>query len=59
VPKLQSNPTDADTIDESRMLAHSCPCCGGRMVVIETFKRGSAPRYRPAAQAAAIRVDTS
>ena len=59
VPKLQSNPTDADTIDESQTLAHSCPCCGGRMIVIETFKRGSAPRYRPAAPAAAIRVDTS
>ena len=31
--------------------------CGGRMIIIETFRRGSAPRYRPIA--AAIRIDTS
>ena len=24
-----------------------CPCCGGRMVVIESFGRGSTPRARP------------
>ena len=59
VPKPQSNPTDADTTDESLTLAHSCPCCGGRMVIIETFKRGSAPRNRPAAPTVTIRVDTS
>jgi hypothetical protein len=58
-PKPQSNPTDADTIDESLTLAHSCPCCGGRMIIIETFKRGSAPHYRPAAPTVAIRIDTS
>ena len=36
---------------------HPCPCCGGRMNIIETFKRGSTPRYRP--PATAIRIDTS
>jgi len=36
---------------------HPCPCCGGRMNIIETFKRGSAPRYRP--PPTAIRIDTS
>ena len=30
-------------------LSHPCPCCGGRMIIIETFQRGSSPRYRPAA----------
>ena len=59
VPKPQSNPTDADTIDESPTLAHPCPCCGGRMIIIETFERGSAPHYRPAAPTVAIRIDTS
>src|SRR5471032_600519 len=49
LPKPQSNPTDADTIDESPTLSHPCPCCGGRMIIIETFERGSAPHYRPAA----------
>jgi hypothetical protein len=35
-----------------------CPCCGGRMIVIEIFERGIQPRYRPAF-AAAIGFDTS
>src|SRR5690349_21853021 len=26
---------------------HPCPCCGGRMVIIETFDAGCAPRNRP------------
>jgi hypothetical protein len=37
---------------------HPCPCCGGRMNIIETFERGSTPRYRPPPPTA-IRVDTS
>jgi hypothetical protein len=35
-----------------------CPCCGGRMTVIEFFERGALPRYRPPS-AAAIWFDTS
>src|ERR1700716_2501492 len=38
---------------------HPCPCCGGPMVIIEIFERGRAPRYRPTAPTAAIRIDTS
>jgi Putative transposase/Transposase zinc-binding domain len=38
---------------------HPCPCCGGRMIIIETFERGSTPRYRPAAPTVPIRIDTS
>ncbi len=30
----------------------SCPCCGGRMVVVETFQRGGAPRGPPSPEAA-------
>ena len=44
---------------EPQTLAHPCPCCGGRMIIIETFERGCSPRYRPTAPAAAIRIDTS
>jgi len=40
---------------ELKPLSHPCPCCGGRMVIIEKFLRGASPRYRPAA----IRIDTS
>jgi hypothetical protein len=24
-----------------------CPCCGGRMLLIETFARGCEPKHRP------------
>jgi predicted Zn-ribbon and HTH transcriptional regulator len=37
----------------------TCPCCGGRMIVIEVFERGATPRHRPTAPPIAIRVDTS
>jgi putative transposase len=37
----------------------ACPCCGGRMVIIEVFARGAASRHRPTAPATAIRIDTS
>jgi hypothetical protein len=36
-----------------------CPCCGGRMIVVETFAADTAPRHRLSAQIAAIRIDTS
>jgi len=38
---------------------HPCPCCGGPMIIIETFERGSTPRYRPTAPTVTIRIDTS
>jgi hypothetical protein len=40
-------------------LAQPCPCCGGRMIIIETFKAGCQPRYRPTARLIAVRIDTS
>jgi hypothetical protein len=55
VPATQSEPADADA-DEPPMLAHPCPCCGGRMIIIETFERGSTPRTRPTSP---IRIDSS
>jgi hypothetical protein len=38
---------------------HPCPCCGGRMRIIETFERGCQPRHRPTPPLIAIRIDTS
>ena len=35
-----------------------CPCCGGRMIVVEFFERGMQPRYQPPS-AAMIWFDTS
>jgi hypothetical protein len=54
-----SRTADATTSSEPKPLSHPCPCCGGRMIIIETFKRGSSPRYRPADPTAVIRIDTS
>jgi hypothetical protein len=39
--------------------SHPCPCCGGRMITIEIFERGSTPRHRPTGPITAIRIDTS
>jgi hypothetical protein len=38
---------------------HPCPCCGGRMLIIETFQRGCSPTCQPAQPTSAIRIDTS
>jgi hypothetical protein len=45
--------------DGPRVLPRPCRCCGGRMIIIETFARGCQPKHRPAPAAAAIRIDTS
>ena len=45
--------------DEHRVLPRPCRCCGGRMIIIETFARGCQPKHRPASAPAAIRIDTS
>src|ERR1700675_1282380 len=50
LPAAQSEARDDSCAEaaELRPLSHPCPCCGGRMVIIETFQRGASPRYRPA-----------
>ena len=49
VPAPQKAASDADgTGDgEPQALSHPCPCCGGRMVIIEIFEPGCSPRYHP------------
>jgi hypothetical protein len=37
----------------------TCPCCGGRMSIIEVFKCGATPRHQPTAPTIVIRIDTS
>ena len=36
-----------------------CPCCDGRMIIIEVFERGATPRHQPTAPTNRIRIDTS
>jgi Putative transposase/Transposase zinc-binding domain len=55
VPKLQAEPVDATDATNPR----PCPHCGGRMIIIETFERGSTPRHQPTGPMIAIRADTS
>jgi Putative transposase/Transposase zinc-binding domain len=37
----------------------ACPCCGGRMLIIEIFAPGATPRHQPTGSPIAIRIDTS
>jgi len=55
VSPTQNEPSDNDA-DEPPMHSLPCPCCGGRMIIIETFERGCTPRHRPTIP---IRIDTS
>jgi hypothetical protein len=56
VPERQAEPANGTAADRNEAV---CPCCGGRMIVIETFQRGSTPRHRPTAPMISIRIDTS
>ena len=50
----------ADTsAEEPQKPEHSCPHCGGRMIIIERFERGSTPHYHPSPPTPVIRIDTS
>ena len=40
-------PPDNDTSEEPLDPRPPCPCCGGRMVIIEAFARWSQPRAPP------------
>mgnify|MGYP003297176757 CR=1 FL=1 len=54
-------PEKAKAADTDQPCVHPrpCPCCGGRMLIIETFAPGCEPKYRPAPTMPAIRIDTS
>jgi len=58
-PVIENEGLKAAEADEPRMLPHPCPCCGGRMMVIETFAPGCEPTHWPAHQPSVIRIDTS
>jgi hypothetical protein len=54
--KVSAPQSKAGDGNEPQTLSHPCPCCGGRMIVIEIFERGCSPRTRPVSM---IRIDTS
>ena len=55
----ESQPSAAIATNEQRVLPCPCPCCGGRMIIIETFARGCEPKYRPTRAAQEFRIDSS
>ena len=59
VPEPPPQPGDTADVDGGeavQLSAYPCPCCGGRMIVIETFERGCTPRHHPTQR---IRIDSS
>lgn len=61
VPPLSNEPDTAKAADADQpcALPRPCPCCGGRMLIIETFAPGCEPKYRPNAPPPMLRIDTS
>jgi hypothetical protein len=57
VPPPAADPQNHPDVaaDNPRVLPCPCPCCGARMIVIETFACGCEPSWRPTPN----RVDTS
>ncbi len=53
VPPPMRELDDSHTVEPGEIpaLAQPCPCCGGRMVIIETFERGAQPRAPPPGKA--------
>ena len=58
-PPLMPEEEKPADVDEPRVLPGPCPCCGGRMHVIETFEAAETPRHRPSPAPVRIRIDTS
>jgi hypothetical protein len=48
IPQVEP-PASHDTVDPDAITDHRppCPCCGGRMIIVEIFGRGGAPRGPP------------
>jgi hypothetical protein len=55
-------PPEANAVaepDQPHTLPKPCPCCGGRMIIIETFARGCQPKHHPTTPTPVVRIDTS
>jgi hypothetical protein len=57
VPASPPDPHAANASDTADVLPAPCPCCGGRMRIIEVFEAGCEPRHRAAPNI--VRIDTS
>jgi len=61
VPSCSKSAETSETTaaDKPRVLPLPCRCCGGRMIIIETFAAGCQPKHRPATRTTAVGIDTS
>ena len=50
-PTKEPDSEGSEDPNEPNALAQPCPCCGGRMIVIEVFEAGCTPKYRPTPEA--------
>ncbi len=58
-PTVTSDDSVPGNPSDPAVLKRPCPCCGGRMLIIETFERGAAPNSWPSTSPCIIRIDTS
>ena len=58
-PVKVSETPEAVAADQPRILPRPCRCCGGRMIIIESFARGCEPSHRPTPSRLTIRIDSS
>jgi len=58
-PSKEPKPSEATATGEPHVLPRPCPCCGGRMIIIESFARGCEPKHQPTPASHEIRIDTS
>ena len=50
-PEPVTETRDDTDADDQRILALPCPCCGGRMIIIDAFASWQTPRHRPQPEA--------
>ncbi len=50
---------DTDGDENADVDLPPCPCCGGRLRIIESFQRGETPTHRPSLPQLVLRFDTS
>jgi hypothetical protein len=58
-PQKSQQDCDPGPASSADKPAHPCPCCGARMVIIETFEARCMSRHRPTAWPTTIRIDPS
>jgi hypothetical protein len=58
-PSPLQPPEEPSAAEVRDVLPAPCPCCGGRMHIIERFEAGSQPRHHASPSRLSIRIDTS